>query len=73
MDFRNLLQAMSSLSEGETKETPKGRVHKGDYGSSHGKEDVRDQYGHKIGKINKNAEAKKDAPKKGRGRPKKNA
>jgi len=73
MDFRNLLQAMSSLSEGETKETPKGRVHKGDYGSSHGKEDVRDQYGHKVGKINKNAEAKKDAPKKGRGRPKKGA
>ena len=73
MDFRNLLQAMSSLSEGETKETPKGRVHKGDYGSSHGKEDVRDQYGHKVGKINKDAEAKKEAPKKGRGRPKKGA
>ena len=73
MDFRNLLQAMSSLSEGETKETPKGRVHKGDYGSSHGKEDVRDQNGHKVGKIDKGAADKKDAPKKGRGRPKKGA
>ena len=48
-------------------------IHKGTYGTSYGKEDVRDQYGHKIGKVNKDAEAKQDEPKKGRGRPKKGA
>jgi hypothetical protein len=48
-------------------------IHKGTYGTSYGKEDVRDQYGHKIGKVDKGAEAKKDEPKKGRGRPKKGA
>lgn len=48
-------------------------IHKGTYGNSYGKEDVRDQYGHKVGKINKGAEDKKDEPKKGRGRPKKGA
>jgi len=64
---------MYTISEGETKETPTGREHKGTYGSSHGKEDVRDQYGHKVGKINKGAADKKnDAPKK-RGRPTKAA
>jgi len=68
MDFRSLLQSMTELSESEG-----SRVHKGTYGTSHGKEDVRDQYGHKIGKVNKDAEGKKDAPKKGRGRPKKGA
>jgi hypothetical protein len=62
---------MYTISEGETKETTKGREHKGTYGTSHGKEDVRDQYGHKVGKIDKGAADKKDAPKKGRGRPKK--
>ena len=71
MDIRSLLQTMYTINEGETKETPKGREHKGTYGTSHGKEDVRDQYGHKIGKVNKGAADKKDAPKKGRGRPKK--
>ena len=64
MDFKTLLQSMDTISEDS-------KVHKGTYGTSHGKEDVRDQYGHKIGKINKDAEGKKDAPKKGRGRPKK--
>jgi len=64
---------MYTISEGETKETPTGREHKGTYGSSHGKEDVRDQYGHKVGRINKGAADKKnDAPKK-RGRPTKAA
>jgi hypothetical protein len=48
-------------------------IHKGTYGTSYGKEDVRDQYGHRVGKVNKDAEAKKDEPKKGRGRPKKGA
>ncbi len=67
MDFRSLLQSMTTLSEAE------GTVHKGTYGTSHGKEDVRDQYGHRVGKVDKEAGAKKDAPKKGRGRPKKGA
>ena len=51
----------------------KESVHKGTYGTSHGKEDVRDQYGHKIGKVNKDAETKKDEPKRTRGRPTKAA
>ncbi len=67
MDFKSLLQSMTALSEAE------GKVHKGTYGTSHGKEDVRDQYGHKVGKVDKEASDKKDAPKKGRGRPKKGA
>lgn len=66
MDFRNILQSLNSLSEGETKTTEKGRVHKGEYGNKYGKEDVRDQYGHKIGKKSK--EEKDDKPKT-RGRP----
>ena len=64
MDFKSLLQSMDTISE---------TVHKGTYGTSHGKEDVRDQYGHKIGKINKDAETKKDEPKRTRGRPTKAA
>ena len=69
MDLRNLLKSFDTIVEGDTKETEKGREHKGDYGNKYGKEDVRDQYGHKIGKKDKGAEAKKDEPKKGRGRP----
>jgi hypothetical protein len=68
MDFKSLLSQLDQLNEAEGK-----TVHKGTYGTSHGKEDVRDQYGHKIGKQDKGAETKKDAPKKGRGRPKKGA
>jgi Protein of unknwon function (DUF3008) len=64
MDFRSLIQSLNTINEDS-------KVHKGTYGTSYGKEDVRDQYGHKIGKVNKDAEGKKDAPKKGRGRPKK--
>jgi hypothetical protein len=64
MDFKSLLQSMDTISE---------TVHKGTYGTSHGKEDVRDQYGHKIGKVNKDAETKKDEPKRTRGRPTKAA
>jgi hypothetical protein len=62
MDFRNILHSLNSLSEGDVS-------HKGTYGTSYGKEDVRDQYGHKIGKVDKDAESKKEAPKRGRGRP----
>jgi hypothetical protein len=68
MDFKSLLSQLDQLNEEEGT-----TVHKGTYGTSHGKEDVRDQYGHKIGKQDKGAEVKKDAPKKGRGRPKKGA
>jgi len=68
MDFKSLISQLDQLNEAEGT-----TVHKGTYGTSYGKEDVRDQYGHKIGKINKDAEEKKDAPKKGRGRPKKGA
>ena len=68
MDFKSILSQLDQLNEEEGT-----TVHKGTYGTSHGKEDVRDQYGHKIGKVNKDAETKKEAPKKGRGRPKKGA
>jgi hypothetical protein len=68
MDFKSILSQLDQLNEAEGT-----TVHKGTYGTSHGKEDVRDQYGHKIGKQDKGAETKKDAPKKGRGRPKKGA
>ena len=63
MDFRSLLQSFNTISEAE------GKVHKGTYGTSYGKEDVRDQYGHKVGKIDKETDNKKDEPKRGRGRP----
>jgi len=62
----NQLRKFSGLPELTESEVT---VHKGTYGNSYGKEDVRDQYGHKIGKIDKGSEAKKDAPKRGRGRP----
>ena len=64
MDFKSLLKSFDTLAEGDV-------VHKGDYGNKYGKEDVRDQYGHKIGRVDKGEEAKKSEPKKGRGRPKK--
>ena len=66
MSFKDILSKLDQLSEGDVK-------HTGTYGTSYGKEDVRDQYGHKIGKVDKEADSKKDAPKKGRGRPKKGA
>jgi hypothetical protein len=62
----NQLRKFSGLPELTESEVT---VHKGTYGNSYGKEDVRDQYGHKIGKVDKGSEAKKDAPKRGRGRP----
>lgn len=66
MSFKDILSKLDQLSEGDVK-------HTGTYGTSYGKEDVRDQYGHKIGKVDKEAGAKKEAPKRGRGRPKKGA
>ena len=71
MDFRDILQSLNTITENEKKEPEKGRVHKGEYGNKYGKEDVRDRYGHRIGKKDKDAESKKEEPKKGRGRPKK--
>ena len=56
MDFKSLISQLDQLNEAEGK-----TVHKGTYGTSHGKEDVRDQYGHKIGKVNKDAETDKEA------------
>ena len=66
MDFRSLIQSLDTINEDS-------KVHKGTYGNNYGKEDVRDQYGHKVGKVNKDTEGNKEAPKKGRGRPKKGA
>lgn len=62
----NLLRKYSGLSEITESDVT---VHKGDYGNKYEPEVVRDQYGHKIGKVNKGADGKKDAPKRGRGRP----
>jgi hypothetical protein len=61
MDFRSLLHSLTSLSEGETKETGKGRVHKGTYGTEYDTD--------KEG--NEKKKEKPKAEKKGRGRPKK--
>lgn len=66
MSFKDILSKLDQLSEADVK-------HKGTYGTSYGKEDVRDQYGHKVGSVDKDTESKKDAPKRGRGRPKKGA
>ncbi len=58
--MKDLLKSLSTLSEGETKDTKTGRVHKGSYGSEYDT----DREGNEV---------KKAAPdvKKGRGRPKK--
>lgn len=66
MSFKDILSKLDQLSEADVS-------HKGTYGTSYGKEDVRDQYGHRVGKVDKGAETKKEAPKRGRGRPKKGA
>ena len=62
MDFRKMLQSLSQLSEA-TKETGKGRIHTSEPGG-YGRKDDEDDEGKKV---------KSDAPKKGRGRPKKDA
>lgn len=62
MDFRQMLQSLSQLSEA-TKETGKGRIHTAEPGG-YGRKDDEDDDGKKV---------KADAPKKGRGRPKKDA
>lgn len=62
MDFRSMLQSLSQLSEA-TKEVKGGRVHTAEPGG-YGRKDDEDEEGNKV---------KADAPKKGRGRPKKDA
>jgi len=63
MDFRSLLQSFTTLSEGETKDTKTGRVHKGSYGTSYDGDEDDD------GKKKEKASGEK----RGRGRPKKGA
>jgi len=65
MNFKDMLDKISKLSEGETKETEKGRVHKGDYGRHFDTDEEGDE--------KKKDKAKADAPKRGRGRPKKDS
>ena len=62
MDFKSLLNSLDQLSEA-TKETGKGRIHTSEPGG-YGRKDDEDEEGNKV---------KSDAPKKGRGRPKKDA
>jgi len=62
MDFKSLLSQLDQLNEA-TKETGKGRIHTAEPGG-YGRKDDEDSEGKKV---------KADAPKKGRGRPKKNA
>ena len=62
MDFKNILSQLSQISEA-TKETGKGRIHTAEPGG-YGRKDDEDDEGKKI---------KADAPKKGRGRPKKDS
>ena len=63
MNFKDMLDKISQLSEAETKETEKGRVHKGDYGRHFDTDEEGDE----------KKKAKADAPKRGRGRPKKDS
>jgi hypothetical protein len=59
MDFKSLLQTMTSLNEAETKVTKTGKVHKGDYGTSYDGDDEK--------------KPAASTEKRGRGRPKKGA
>jgi hypothetical protein len=62
MSFKDILSKLSQLSEA-TKETGKGRIHTAEPGG-YGRKDDEDEEGNKV---------KADAPKRGRGRPKKDA
>ncbi len=62
MDFKSLLSQLDQLNEA-TKETSTGKVHTADAGG-YGRKDDEDEEGNKV---------KADAPKRGRGRPKKDA
>ena len=71
MDFREILQSLSNLSEATTT-TDKGTIHKagpGGYGQQHGSEEVTDQYGKPKGKVSLGKLAAQNEPKRGKGRP----
>ena len=77
MDIRDILKSFDNLSEATTT-TDKGTVHKagpGGYGNKHGAEDVKDQYGNRVGRASLSKMGQADAPavKRGKGRPPKNA
>ena len=75
MDFRDILKSFDNLSEATTT-TDKGKVHKaepGGYGNKHGSEDVKDQYGNRVGRASLSKMDDKPAVKRGKGRPPKNA
>jgi len=77
MDFRDILKSFDNLSEASTT-TDKGKVHTsepGGYGNKHGSEDVKDQYGNRVGRasLSKMGQAATPAVKRGKGRPPKNA
>jgi len=68
-----MLDKLTVLSE-ETKETSKGRVHKGKYGTSYQPDEKRDEYGHKMkgtkaGPDIDPEDDEKKPEKRGRGRP----
>ena len=65
MSFKDILSKLDQLTEAETKETEKGRIHKGDYGRHYDTDEEGDE--------KKKDKAKADAPKRGRGRPKKDS
>ena len=76
MDFRDILKSFDNLSEGEKTTSDKGTVHKagpGGYGNRHGSEDVKDQYGNRVGRASLSKMDDKPAVKRGKGRPPKNA
>jgi len=55
MDFKSLLSQLDQLNEAETKDTPTGRIHKGDYG----REFDTDEEGNPVVKKAKSTEPKK--------------
>jgi hypothetical protein len=75
MDFRDILKSFDNLSEATTT-TDKGKVHTaepGGYGYGDGSEEVKDQYGNRVGRASLSKMGDKPAVKRGKGRPPKNA
>ena len=66
MDFRNILQSLNNISEGDVSH----KAGPGGYGNRHGSETVTDQYGKKVGKVSLASLAPKDDTPKKQGRPK---
>jgi hypothetical protein len=65
MDFRNILQSLNTLTEGDVSH----KAGPGGYGNRHGSETQTDQYGKPIGKVSLASLAPKDDKPKTRGRP----